>query len=54
MQRFEELIAAEKEKSAICPTDREITHQPGNPMVRGHGTRMPAETLNVQTQLSLV
>jgi hypothetical protein len=54
VQRFEELIAVEKKKSTICPTDREITRAPGNPMVRGHGTRKPAETSNVPTQLSLV
>jgi hypothetical protein len=49
VQKFEELIAAEKKKSTICPRDREITRQPGNPMVRGHGTRKPEETSNVPT-----
>jgi transposase len=54
VQRFEELIAAEKKKSTLCPTDREIQRQPGNPMVRGHGTRKPEESSNVPIQLSLV
>jgi hypothetical protein len=39
VQYFEELIAAEKKKTAVCRDDREIKRQPGNPMVRGHGTR---------------
>jgi hypothetical protein len=54
VQRFEELVAVEKKKSTLCPTDREIQRQPGNPMVRGHGTRKPEEVANVPTQLSLI
>jgi transposase len=55
VQRFEELIAAEKKKAAVCRDDREITRQPGNPMVRGHGTRKPeGETEKVPVQLRLV
>jgi hypothetical protein len=54
VQLFEELLAAEKKKSAVCRTDREIARQPGNPMVRGHGTRKPEETTTVPTQLRLV
>lgn len=41
VQLFEELIAAEKKKTTVCRDDREIQRQPGNPMVRGHGTRKP-------------
>jgi hypothetical protein len=55
VQLFEELVAAEKKKTAVCREDREITRAPGNPMVRGHGTRKSAEeTKNVPTQLKLV
>ena len=55
VQLFEELIAAEKKKTTVCQADREIKRQPGNPMVRGHGTRKPeGETQNVPIQLSLV
>ena len=55
VQLFDELIAAEKKKTTVCQADREIRRQPGNPMVRGHGTRKPeGETHNVPTQLSLV
>jgi transposase len=54
VQLFEELIAAEKKKTAVFREDREIKRQPGNPMVRGHGTRKPEANSNVPTQLSLV
>jgi len=55
VQLFEDLIAAEKKKAAVCRADREIERRPGNPMVRGHGTRKPeGETQNVPTQLRLV
>ena len=55
VQLFEELIAAEKKKTAVCRDDREIKRQPGNPMVRGHGTRKPeGETEIAPTQLRLV
>jgi transposase len=54
VQLFEQLIAAEKKKSAVFPEDREIKRQPGNPMVRGHGTRKPEVDPNVPTQLILV
>ncbi len=55
VQLFEELLASEKKKTAVCQDDREIKRQPGNPMVRGHGTRKPeGETETVPTQLRLV
>jgi hypothetical protein len=55
VQLFEELIAAEKKKTAVCRDDREIKRQPGNPMVRGHGTRKPeGDPSTVPTQLRLV
>lgn len=55
VQLFEDLIAAEKKKTAVCRDDREIERRPGNPMVRGHGTRKPVgETQTVPTQLRLV
>jgi len=54
VQLFEELIAAEKKKTTVCQADREIKRQPGNPMVRGHGTRKPEGQSNVPTQLNLV
>lgn len=55
VQHFEELIAAEKKKTIVCRADREIQRQPGNPMVRGHGTRKPeGDTSSVPTQLRLV
>jgi transposase len=56
VKRFEELLLAEKKKSAVFREDREIKRQPGNPMVRGHGTRKPEGDSNVpvQQQLSLV
>lgn len=46
VQLFDQLIAAEKKKtSAVCREDREIRREPGNPMVRGHGTREPSGDL---------
>lgn len=54
VQLFDQLIAAERKKSAVFREDREIKRQPGNPMVRGHGTRKPEGQQNVPTQLSLV
>jgi transposase len=56
VQLFEELVAAEKKKTAVCRDDREIKRQPGNPMVRGHGTRKPEgdPQPTVPTQLRLV
>jgi transposase len=55
VQLFEERIAAEKKKTAVCQADREIRREPGNPMVRGHGTRKP-EGVNesVPSQLRLI
>lgn len=47
---FEDLIAAERKKTAISREDRAIVRKPGNPMVRGHGTRKPEENMNVPTQ----
>jgi len=41
VQYFEQLLTAEKKKSTVSREDREIQRMPGNPMVRGHGTRAP-------------
>jgi transposase len=49
VQLFEQLLAAEKKKSAVFREDREIQRQPGNPMVRGHGTRKPEGITHVPT-----
>jgi transposase len=56
VQYFEQLLASEKKKSAVSREDREIQRQPGNPMVRGHGTRKPEgpNPQHVPVQLSLV
>jgi hypothetical protein len=54
IQYFDTLIAAEKKKTSIPREDREIQRRPGNPMVRGHGTRAPLLQNNVPTQLWLV
>lgn len=54
VQYFEELLSAEKKKSSILREDREIARLPGNPMVRGHGTRKPDGQTHVPVQLSLV
>lgn len=54
VQYFEELLSTEKKKSAVLREDREIQRQPGNPMVRGHGTRAPQGQPQVPVQLSLV
>jgi hypothetical protein len=54
VQHFEELIKAEMKKTVVTD-DRNIVRQPGNPMVRGHGTRKPeGETQTVPSQLRLV
>ena len=48
---FEEFIKAEMKKSAVPVVDRTIVRQPGNPMVRGHGTPTPeGNNQNVPTQ----
>ena len=50
-------IKAEIKKAAVCrdAQDREIRRQPGNPMVRGHGTRKPGgKTQNVPEQMGLI
>lgn len=55
VQTFEDMIKAEIKKAAHCQEDRTIMRQPGNPMVRGHGTRKPEGAPQpVPTQLSLV
>lgn len=54
VQLFEQLVAAERKKTAVFTDDREIKRQPGNPMVRGHGTRKPVGPVNVPTQLIIV
>lgn len=56
VQVFEELIKAEMKKtSAVSSEDRTIVRQPGNPMVRGHGTHKPEEiNKEVPNQLRLI
>jgi transposase len=55
VQAFEEAIKAEMKKSAVLREDRTIVRQPGNPMVRGHGTRKSEGNIEtVPQQLSLV
>ena len=59
VKTFEEMIQSEIKKSAISREDRTVVRQPGNPMVRGHGTRKamaPDEGKfeNGPVQLSLV
>jgi hypothetical protein len=52
---FEEMIKAEMKKASVSVVDRTIVRQPGNPMVRGHGTRKPEDVNeNVPTQLRLI
>lgn len=53
VQYFEEMIKAEMKKPKP-QEDRTIVRQPGNPMVRGHGTRLPEAVDTVPTQLRLV
>ena len=55
VKAFEEMIKVEIKNSAIYREDRNIARQPGNPMVRGHGTPQPAgEETIVPTQLRLI
>lgn len=55
VQAFEDLLKAEMKKTTVCQVDRTIVRKPGNPMVRGHGRRSPADNQqNVPTQLKLV
>lgn len=54
VELFTQLLAVEKKKSIVPVADREIERQPGNPMVRGHGTRKPESTITVPAQLSLM
>jgi transposase len=55
VQHFDQLISIEKKKISDVREDREIKRQPGNPMVRGHGTRAPeGGTHSVPTQLRLI
>lgn len=55
VKAFEDFIKDEIKKSTVCQEDRTIVRKPGNPMVRGHGTRKPVEVNeNVPTQLRLV
>ena len=51
---FEDQLKNEMKKSAVCSGERAIVRKPGNPHVRGHGTRAPGEIKTVPTQLSLV
>jgi transposase len=54
VQVFEELIVIEKKKSAVLRENRDITRHPGNPMVRGHGTRNPEGSSTVPPPLHAV
>jgi transposase len=56
VQAFEEVVKAEMKKMTLAPgTDRTIVRKPGNPMVRGHGTRETSvNAVNVPPQLQLV
>jgi len=55
VQAFEDLVQAEIRKSAVYREDRTIVRQPGNPMVRGHGTPQPQGNANhVPAQLKLI
>ena len=59
VKTFDEMIQAEFKKSIVCREDRTVVRQPGNPMVRGHGTRKaedpkPGEDPSVPVQLSHV
>ena len=49
VQAFEEAIKAEMKKTPASREDRTIVRQPGNPMVRGHGTRKPEASETVPT-----
>ncbi len=55
VRTFEEIIHAEIKKATVLREDRTIVRQPGNPMVRGHGKRTPAEDIEtIPAQLRLV
>jgi len=55
VQMFEDTVKAEMKKTTSVREDREIKRTPGNPMVRGHGTRAPeGETKTVPVQLRLI
>ena len=55
VQAFEDFIKVESKKSPVLQEDRTIVRQPGNPMVRGHGTPKSAENeTTVPTQLRLI
>lgn len=55
VQTFEEMIKVEMKKATVCQEDRTIMRRPGNPMVRGHGTRKPEGiSESVPNHLSLV
>jgi transposase len=55
VKAFEEMIQVEIKKSAILREDRTIVRQPGNPMVRGHGTPKPEGIdQQVPAQLKLI
>jgi transposase len=54
VQAFEDFIKAEIKKVKVPQADRAIVRQPGNPMVRGHGTPKPEEmatTIPIQLRL---
>jgi hypothetical protein len=54
VKKFEEFLAAEMKKTTVSREDRTIVRRPGNPMVRGHGTRASEGNPTVPTQLRLI
>lgn len=55
VQTFEEMIKAEIKNRPVSQEDRTIERKPGNPMLRGHGTRKAeGSNENVPAQLSLI
>jgi transposase len=55
VQAFDEFIKSEIKKTKVPQADRTIVRQPGNPMVRGHGTpKLEEMETTVPTQLRLI
>ncbi len=57
VRAFEQYLLAELKKQNVSQEDRTIVRKPGNPLVRGHGTRAQAEekqTVPETTQLRLI
>ena len=47
VRQFEELLKAEMKKTTNSGVDRTIVRRPGNPMIRGHGTRKSTAILEI-------